>query len=332
MKKILFAATAFIAIAGMAAAEVDVTIKGYGRFGVGYHEDRATNVDGAAPDVSDTILVSRFRLNIDGITETDSGVKFEARVRLQADGDNKTGEAKKAGFNGARFSVSYGGFRTDVGNVGDAFTNLANFYGTEPGLENFAAQYSGVDYGVQHYSSGGAGSNALYFSYGVGGFSFAGAYDQQSFDADKPNESTPGDSWSFNVAYKFNNITLAVAHGQTDKSIGDDDNLTVLTLGGEWDGFSGSLFVAEDDVNTASGKAGGNGTAYGVSGAFEVGTATSLKFAYGDGSAQADARHLGVGFVHDLGGGASLRGGVGQIKAGDADSIIKSDFGVQFNF
>ena len=75
-----------------------------------------------------------------------------------------------------------------------------------------------------------------------------------------------------------------------------------------------------------------NGTAYGLSGAFNVGAATTLTFAYGDGSGDGDKQQIGVGLLYDLGGGASLRGGIGQSKTGDEDGVMQADFGAQFNF
>ena len=62
MKKILFATTALVATAGVAAA--DVTFGGYGRFGLGYDEGRA----------DETFITSRFRLQIDATAESDMGV------------------------------------------------------------------------------------------------------------------------------------------------------------------------------------------------------------------------------------------------------------------
>ncbi len=175
MKKVLFASTALIATAGVAAAEVNFS--GYGRFGIWYVVDSIgsvpnvntnvttttisggvinvnpgqTTVGTAIVDTDDAILVSRFRLNIDGIVETDGGVRFEGRVRLQADEDSGNGEANSAGLNGARFSVIYGGLRVDAGNVAGSFDNLANYYGNEVGLELFAGQYSGVNYNFLAY-------------------------------------------------------------------------------------------------------------------------------------------------------------------------------------
>ena len=324
LKKILFASTTLVATAGMAAAEVKFS--GYGRFGVGYHEDREQNVTDAAAGVSDTILVSRFRLNIDGITETDGGVRFEGRVRLQADENNKNGEANAAGLNGARFSVLYGGLRVDAGNVSGAFDNLANYYGNEPGLENFIGQYSGVNYSFVGYSSGGAGANAAFFQYAIENFKFGA-----SFDPDVEN----GDRWDASATYTMGNIIAAIAYGETE-GVNDSvekQSLAVLTLGAELGDFSGTLFVADEDVNNSNGVRNEtkSGTAYGVSAAYNIG-ATTLTFAYGDGSGDEDKRQIGVGAIYDLGGGASLRGGIGQSKTGDAEGIMQADFGAQFNF
>ncbi|WP_170571745.1 porin [Ruegeria atlantica] len=360
MKKVLFASTALIATAGVAAADSGVNFSGYGRFGIGYQEDRGVSPTGIPvgtfvtntntfitaggtvtttttsfsqtdisitgvtdSDVSDTILVSRFRLNIDGFTETDGGVRFEARVRLQADEDSSTGEANSAGLNGARFSVIYGGLRVDAGNVAGSFDNLANYYGNEVGLELFAGQYSGVNYNFLSYTSTGSGSNAVFFQYAVGDFAFGASYDtNDAFDADR---------WDISATYTFNNITAALAYGQTDGGdlFEDDPSLTVLTLGGEWGDFGGTLFVADDATEIDA----TDGTAWGLSASYNLGAATTLLFTYGDGNADADLQQVAIGAIYDLGGGASLRGGIGVNDCDICDgSQTVADFGAQFNF
>jgi len=315
MKHVLFATTALIATASVAAAEVKLS--GFARFGLGYLEDRSDD-----DNVDDTILVSRFRLTIDGDTETDGGVKFSGRVRLQADEDASTGEAGSAGLNGARFSVIYGGLRVDAGNVAGSFDNLANYYGNEPGLEAFIGQYSGVDYSFLEYTSTGSGANAVFFQYAVGDFAFGASYDTDADDG--------ADRWDVSATYTFNNITAALAYGQTDEGDSgvDDQSLTVLTLGAEFGDFSGTLFVADDDVAEDD----ENGTAYGFSLAYDVGAATTINAAFGDGNADNDEQQYGVGFIYDLGGGASLRGAVAHIERGDEDGQVRADFGARFNF
>ncbi|WP_209504981.1 MULTISPECIES: porin [unclassified Ruegeria] len=339
MKKVLFASTALIATAGVAAAEVNFS--GYGRFGIGYVEDRSgtvtnfvttgttTTTGTAVVQTDDAILVSRFRLNIDGIAETDGGVRFEGRVRLQADENSGNGEANSAGLNGARFSVIYGGLRVDAGNVAGAFDNLANYYGNEVGLELFAGQYSGVNYSFLGYSSTGSGSNAVFFQYSVGDFSFGASYDQATVALN--GAPVDADRWDISATYTFNNITAALAYGQTDLpgNVGSDPSLTVLTLGGEWGDFSGTLFVADDATQVAL----TDGTAWGLSAAYNLGAATTLLFTYGDGNADLDTQQVAIGAIYDLGGGASLRGGIGVNDCDIcADSTIVADFGAQFNF
>ncbi|MEM1006545.1 MAG: porin, partial [Pseudomonadota bacterium] len=376
MKKVLFASTALVATASVAAAEV--SFSGYGRFGIGYVEDRTgtvTSTFGTAVsttataggagsvgiltssaatvtgvDVDDVILVSRFRLNIDVNVDTDSGVEFFGRVRLQAD-DDGNGEAGTAGLNGALFSVIFGGLRVDAGNIAGAFDNLPGYYGTEIGLELFAGQYSGVDYSFATYTSTGAGVNGVFFQYAVGDFAFGASYDQ---GATSVTTAAPGtgpvtvsegaDRWDVSVAYTFNNITAALAYGQTEATSGPNPSLTVLTLGAEFGDFSGTLFIANDDNTSPLGLSDGvpprsansglatDGTAWGLSGAYNLGAATTLQFAYGDGSADGDLRQIAVGAIYDLGGGASLRGGIGQNKRGNTGSVTVADFGAQFNF
>ncbi|WP_170763412.1 porin [Ruegeria lacuscaerulensis] len=349
MKKVLFASTALIATASVAAA--DIKFSGYGRFGLGYLEDRSTSrpvtatttlttASGATvtvtatanvsdPNPDDTILVSRFRLNIDGTAETDGGVEFSARVRLQAD-ENSNGEANSAGLNGARFSVIYGGLRVDAGNVAGSFDNLANYYGNEVGLELFAGQYSGVNYDFLAYSSTGSGANAVFFQYAVGDFSFGASYDQARVASSTGGviSFADGDRWDISATYVFNNITAAIAYGQTDGGTGSDPSLTVLTLGGEWGDFGGTLFVADDATEVAS----TDGTAWGLSASYNLGAATTLLFTYGDGNASADKQQIAIGGIYDLGGGASLRGGIGRNDSDAGTDTIQADFGAQFNF
>ncbi|WP_170774811.1 porin [Ruegeria lacuscaerulensis] len=344
MKKVLFASTALLATASMASAEIKFS--GYGRFGIGYLEDRSgavtnitvtTTASGAinvgtgtaVVDTDDVILISRFRLNIDGIVETDGGVEFSARVRLQADENAGNGEAGEAQLSGARFTVQYGGLRVDAGNVSGAFDNLANYYGNEPGLENFIGQYSGVNYDFLAFSSTGAGSNAVFFQYAVGDFAFGASYDQLTGGLN--GEAIDLDRWDISATYTFNNITAAIAYGQTDAGdLGlEDPSLLVLTLGADFGDFSGTVFIADDKTEIDA----TDGTAWGVSAAYNVGSALTLTAAYGDGNADADTQQYGIGAIYDLGGGASLQGGIGNSDCDICeDSTLRADFGARFNF
>ena len=316
MKRLLLASTALVATAGVASAEIKLGAKSFARFGIGYIEDR----DPANAEQSDTIFVSRFRFNIDGSAETDGGVRFGARVRLQAD-ETDEGEAGVAKLAAPSFVVDYGGLHVAVGNVGGAIANLNKRSGFEPGLEGFFGQASGIDYGHVADSSDGAGHNAVYFDYGIGGFSIAASYDQRT-------DAGGGDRWDVSATYKIGNITAGVAHGQTDVVGDNDPSLTVLTLHGVFGDLEGALVVADDATEDPA----TDDTAYGLSFLYRVGAA-AFAFAYGDGAAVGDEQIISIGAAYDLGGGVSLVGGIGRTDKDSASSDqMRADFGVHFDF
>ncbi|MFW8635901.1 porin [Cribrihabitans pelagius] len=343
MKKILFASTALIAAAGAAAAQ-GVEFNGYGRFGLGYAEDRTVT---GTPNADETIIVSRLRINIDAETETDGGVQFGARIRLQAD-EAANGEGNGGGLNAPRFHVAFGGLRVEVGNVAGAIDNLPGYYGFEPGLENFIGQYSGVDYGFVAYGSDGAGDdgatsgthNGVYTRYAVGDFAVAASYDAgpdtSTTVGGVTTITTGSDRWDIHAAYSFGNVTAALGYGETDNA--NDDDITVLTLQSDFGPFSTTLFVGDESVTgaNAADSAARSDTFYGVSASYELSAATSINFAYGDGSGDRDGESVGIGAIHDLGGGVSLRGGIGRVTSFSGTGVEteqdKADFGVQFSF
>lgn len=332
MKKILFATTALVATASVASADIaNIKISGYGRFGLGYVEDRSEN-DG--DDLDETVIVSRLRINIDAKAETDSGVEFAARFRLQADEDASTGEADSGSISGARFSASYGGLRVDVGNTSGVIDNSANYFGEEPGLENFAGQYDAVDYSILEFDSTGAGSNAVYARYEIGDFGVAASYDSAPSGGD-------GDRFDIGVDYTFGNWTAELLYGSTDNGSDDDEDITLLVVGGSIGDFNVTALIGDEDVNGEDDNGDSTGRTdeeasdvfYGLSAGYDVTSATTIVASYGGGSGDNDAESFALGFVHSLGGGVSLRGGIGSDKANDdADSVTTADFGVRFNF
>lgn len=308
--RILLASTAMVLAAGAASAQV--TFSGYGRFGIGYQEDRSSE---------ETALISRFRLNIDGNAVTDGGVKFQARVRLQADDSPDVNEQNSATLNGARYTVEYGGFQVNAGNVSGALDNSDPYFGFEPGLEEFTGQYAGVDYDFLEYDSTGAGSNAVSVVYQQDQFLVMGSYD--------PDSQNNNDRWDIGVQYTFaGNYTAYVGYAENE----DDQNLLVGVLGAEYDQFAFNLFLGNEDLNLAATDPDTDGMVYGVSGAINVGAATQILVSYGSGEGDADTESYAAGFIHDLGGGVSLRGGIGSEGPKDGDSHVIADLGVLFNF
>ena len=69
-------------------------------------------------------------------------------------------------------------------------------------------------------------------------------------------------------------------------------------------------------------------TKYGFSVKYDVGAATEIRFAFADTGIDNEDEVYGIGFRHSLGGGVSLRGGIGQNTPGNT----VADLGVIFNF
>ncbi|MGV6850297.1 MAG: porin [Marinibacterium sp.] len=338
MKKIFLASTALTAlVATTGVAVAQVSFGGYGRFGAAYRENRSNTFDDGngnmvTQSTSDLALVSRFRLNIDGKAVTDGGVEFSARVRLQADDNPNLNEQSAAGLNGARYTVAYGGLRVDAGNVGGFIDNMANYYGNEPGLEAFTGQYVGNDYGFLGYSSTGAGSNAVYVSYTAGGFTAGASYDpMQAFNpAAGATSANSTERWDIGASYNFNNFTLAAAYGETTITGASNQSMFVVTFGADFDRWGITALVGDEDLG--AGNQPTEGTFYGLSASFDLGTATTLVASFGDGDGNGDTQSFGLGAKYDLGGGVSIRGGIGSTKVGNGNSQTVGDLGVLFNF
>lgn len=248
MKKVLFATTALIATAGMAAAEVNIS--GYGRFGLDYNEnnDRATNADGtlgALNGRSETNITSRLRLQFDMSTETDGGVTFGARFRAQAESrDNAPGGAA---FNGARFFASYEGFTLGVGNIIGALEGAPGLYletrtaGTGIDGAGFYSLVTNVNnefFNWDAYSSGGVGSNGVELMYSAGGF---GAHLSYSADNGLPSQAH---TTAINLSYTFGDWTAAIAAQDTDLLWGDK---VFVSLSGDLGQFGVRVAYADND-------------------------------------------------------------------------------------
>ncbi|WP_163848242.1 porin [Pseudooceanicola aestuarii] len=303
MKKILFATTALIATAGMAAAEIKLS--GYGRFGALY-------VEGGSPE---TRIESRFRVNIDGTTTADNGLTFGARVRMQADDSSFDGQgsAGAAGLSGARFYAMAGGLTVGVGNILGAIDSMPNLYTGSIGLSGLGYANVVSSFGADDFQSTGTGRNGVEVIYDGG--QFGGHISYSNSDADGTVNGVTLERTAGHVSATFNTITVAL--GFQDSNVATDTEWA-LTVGGKIG--MGTVALAYADNGTAGDK-------FTLSGDFEVGSATSVQAYYTNDEAQVDEDAFGIGFKHDLGGGASLRGGVAETHG-----TTRADMGVLFAF
>ena len=340
MKKVLFATTALVATAGVAAA--DVTFGGYGRFGVIYIEG-ATN---------ETTITSRFRLQIDATAESDNGITFGARARIQQDNDdtadlNRIGaDAASAsgdyrggaltggsasntprqatGINGVRFFARSGGFEVGVGNIYGAIDSMPGMYPVELGLTGLNYDY--ILNGAGAYSAtydsdgnGAAGRNGVEVMYAMGDLqahlSYSELDDTSAFALGDYDKDLEGERIEGYLAYTFSGWTVAL--GLQDSDIASDTEVA-LTVGGN---------VGVADLTFGYADNGTGGDAFAITAAFDIGAATRLTAVVLDQESYTDTVY-GVGVTHDLGGGTSLRGGIQNTGGG----ATVADLGVRFNF
>ena len=292
MKNVLFATTALVATAGVAAA--DVTFSGYGRFGVLYTDDASTGTDS-------TDVTSRLRLQIDVSAESDAGVTFGARTRFQtSEGSAGTG------MNGVRFFARSGGLEVGVGNIFGALEFMPGMYPIDLGLTGLGYDYTAYNFRGDAYSSGGngaSGSNGVEVLYSAGDFSA------------HVSASDTNDRIAAHVAYTWNGWTFALAAQDSDDAA---DTEFAATVGG-------SFGIA--DVTLAYADNGTAGDHIVLTGRFDVGAATNVEVYVADADAFAETSY-GIDFNHDMGGGTSLRGGIASLGNDD----MRADLGVRFNF
>lgn len=306
MKKFLIASTALVATAGVAAAEV--TLSGAARFGLAYTE-------GATDE---TRIEQRFRLNIRGTAVSDNGVEFSTRVRLE------TNEAADSSISGrgpgaAEFSVETGGFRLDVGNTSDVLDSgdVGSYYGAGVGLTFFLEQnsafYDGGGLPVGGFGAGNNDQTTIKLRYTTGDLTAAVSYSD--------NNVAGTEEMQVGVGYNFGNYSVGGVYGNEDGGVED---FYALMFSGDLGAFGFSAVVGDSDTFTD--------VAYGFTLTYDVGAATTIKFVYSDGGSEIagvdDDAAYGIGFNHSLGGGVSLRGGVGQSTAG----VTLADLGVNFSF
>jgi outer membrane protein OmpU len=296
MKKVLLATTAMVLFAGAAAAEV--TLSGTGRMGVVY--TYITDTDGdlsvGVGDEVDAAFSSRIRIIFTASGETDGGLTFGASVRNDQSGVGNTANGDSTVFiSGAFGKITMG----DTGNASDSILG----------------QVSGVGYT------------------GIGDWNEIGFIDRDVTGAQ--------------YEYSTGALTFAIGLGQPEDTDGDglgDDGFVSAAVKYAADAYSLGLAYEENDTDsqiTAMGSA-----AFGAAtvklklvdrdSAADTAAALSLDYVTGaltltafatDNVDFAGTDTMGLGASYDLGGGASMVGGVV-----DNGTDTLADLGLTFSF
>lgn len=311
MKRILLASTMLVAGAGMAAA--DVSISGYGRFGLSYYSD-------TDPGFNKTVFTSRLRMTLSGTMETDGGVTFGGKLRVQYNqGD------EYADFNTAQYWIAYEGLTVQFGNVDTAFDSVALNYDSEMGFQDNSVGDT-YDWDFFAYDSNGS-YGGMWESYvGVSAFySINGINLYLSYvNPDQYSKDLP--AWAdkeLGIAADWSNGQFTVAGAYTN-SAGGIKNHNIAFLGGAYNFGDGNVglnlynfdYPVGDDVRQV--------TLYGN---YTFG-ATTVRAVITDVDEDGLKTGYGIGADYDLGNGARISGTYQRDVWGDKFA----DLGVRFNF
>jgi len=315
MKRILLASTMLVAGAGMAAA--DVTISGYGRFGLQYNSN-------VGAGFSKTVIDSRLRLNITGTMETDGGVTFGGRLRLQYDqGDDPANMT----FNTAQYFVSYEGLTVYVGNVETPWDNVALLWNSEMGFQDSSVgdPYNGY-FGYGNFKGNNPGwqyppdAVGVSASYSVGDLNIWAAY----VNPDQSVKDLPG--WadkeiSLSVDYTTGPFTVAAAYIGNTAGWKDDN---VGFIGAAYNFGDGNVGLNYINYDYSVGPSDHQITLYGN---YTFG-ATTVRAVVSDWDFAGNKTAYGIGADYDLGNGARISGTYQRDHWGDKFA----DLGVRFDF
>ncbi len=352
MKKVLFATSALVMTAGVAAAEV--TLSGDARMGVIYDGDNAQ-------------FGSRARARFTMTGETDTGLSFGASFRV--DHENPGGGLASSGTAGAVWvSGTYG--KLSMGDVVSASeAAVGDLYSVGYTEGSFAGDLEEISYLTADGENLDQGPNVLY-EYSINGFNLYGSMSDGdvaswpgatgSVSPDYQNgEFSPADNdgktaWSVGASYEgeYTGGTWMLGLGYAQHKLDSGEKAKEIVVGGEmtYGGFSGKAIYADyknrdgiyfrlnngdtdfilDNANYEYDKA------YGLSLAYEYNAFIFKGFYRRDeveatavGFDDIDQDTWGIGVDYDLGGGAVLAAGVA-----DSDWIedTVADAGIRFKF
>jgi outer membrane protein OmpU len=313
MKKLLLASSALVLVAGAASAEI--TLSGSARMGLTYTDNGTTTTESFS---------SRVRIVFTASGETDTGLTFGASMRADQNGGNTDGTAN--GDSTVFISGAFG--KLTMGDVSGAADALVG-------------QTSGVGYGpndgLQEIGFIGTTKTAAYYEYTTGGFTFGLGAGQLSSTRDELNVG---------VKYSANGYSVALGWETTDGNTAAPalftgappvvvpatvyaEDLISLGASATFGTATVKARVSDSDIN-------GKDTTWSLSVDYVAGPTTITAFYTDFGNTiqvvADDTQHIGIGAAYDLGGGATVAGGIVRQNNNVALDQTFADIGLKFSF
>ncbi|MDR6263161.1 MULTISPECIES: porin [Rhodobacterales] len=322
MKKVLFATTALIATAGMAAA--DVNVSGSGRFGIVYNNQSNFGVKNTN---AKTKIEKRMSINLDGSGSTDGGLDFGGRIRLRSDEGDAAGATSSANI-----WMGNDMFRITVGNTDGAMINRIGYFQGSVGLTglhwaNLSSNIGSVArFAINTFSSRANAGDVVRLDFNVGGFGVSLSTDTTGAF----NAAGTGSEDAIAVSYNFGDWNVAAGYATNVLNVNSPavevDMFSISAAGNIGDFGVGIQF---SDLELVGNKVTLNGSYnFGETTvtAFVAKTSEDTVGSAGIGAAGSESEY-GIGFTHSLG-GATLAGGISRNYAENT----MADLGVRFNF
>lgn len=307
---------ATVAALGPCAAWADVSISGFGRFGLTYSEAK-DKLDGE----NSTFIQSRLRLEFDASVDTDVGVKFGAKTWVQGDHNSPSW-----GFSPANFYAEYENWTLEVGNVLPAFDGAFLLKQTRLGAHAVSVGGDPLgDFFLLAYRGYGRISDrtGITLNYGTRNFDVKlSVVDPDQIGAGTAEGLTKEVAAS--IFYRMDDWEFSMATAQNGAGIRNNDLY-----------FFGTRYKINDEMrlglNVNDNGLAELGTSYAVYGDYKFRDFTfGYYIGYNDGSwsGKTTDGSYGVALRYDLGPGVFLATSVQR----DYESMTLADIGVRFDF
>lgn len=366
MKKVLLATTMLVAGASIAAAEVTVT--GDARMGI--IKSGSDNALTLSTNEGAAVFTSRARVTFTLSAESDSGLSYGATFRADNATGAAAGTAGSVFISGAFGKLSMGDVdgaaqsatghvsQTSLTGLGDL--SESTFLGAggmaHPAASDLTAEQAALAASLG-FSTNVTFDPTLLYEYSAGAFTGYVSYTNPRDNIwliDPALGGTPAnrglvsnaEAWAVGGKYTFGDYTVGLGYEKLNGFVAEDlgalDPLTtatpdntsmkhiVATVSGTVAGFSFKGLYGKASGTFAGEPITGGGKQYAASVSYTTNGITGTAF-YTDDSALMGTTAFGLGASYDLGGGASLVGGVAKTKVEGPDAT-SYDLGVSFTF
>jgi len=232
------------------------------------------------------------------------------------------GNSNTAGFtnsptlSAARFYAMSSGLTVAAGNILGAIDSMPYLYHGSVGLTGLGYTNVVSDFGADEFASASADRTGVEVIYEADMYSVHASYSD-------PAGNTVGlqSRAAIMASANFSGYTIALGYQDSEFRgngvVGPDVEFVAIAAGE----------VGPATVSVAYAKDHADFDQYNLAVSADVAAATEIQAYYNYDEAEITEESYGVGFTHDIGGGASLRGGVAS-----TNGTTRADLGVLFNF